>query len=138
MEILYPAFLVVWLGGGPLAVGIWALNQWRAKRRNGYGECAVCGQPWSLATQSDRYLLQGRLVCSTCAQRAKRRMAWQFVGLVAAAAYATGSVLMAGEVVLVALPVVSVFGGLAGALKMMKFANRRAQSSLTAGMQELR
>ena len=134
LDVLYPLFLVVWLGGGPVATALWALDRLRARRRNARGECALCGQSWPSAARDDRYLIQGRLVCSVCALRAKHRMAWQFGILVGAATFATSQILQTGSpVVLIALPIVSVFGGMAGALKIMKLANRRAQSSLPGG-----
>ena len=133
MHILYPAFLVVCLGGGPVAIGAWALDHWRARRRNARGGCACCGQPFR-SSNDDRYLIHGRMTCSTCATRARRRMAWHFGILAGAAAFATGCILLAGSGPLIVLPLGSVAGGLIGALRMMKVANDRARLRLMSGV----
>jgi hypothetical protein len=134
VETFFPAFLALWLGGPPVLVGLWFLDRWRAKRRNGRGECALCSVPWASVPVNEPHLIQGRLVCRACAIRAKRRIAWQFSILGVSAALGTAIAIRGADpLVLVALPGLALIGGSFAALRLMKLANRHAQSRIAAG-----
>jgi hypothetical protein len=53
------------------------------------GKCANCGQAWGhdVAT-GDAHLVEGQLVCQSCADRLRRRTRWAIVGAAIAAAAA--------------------------------------------------
>lgn len=133
MEILFPAFLALWIGGPAVAAGLWIGGRFRARRRNARGECAMCRQSWVSTSAEERYLIQGRLICSRCAGRARQRIAWQLIGLAGCTALATGLSLQAGALAIAAIPVVTVTAGVTGALHLMKRSNRQAQNRIAAG-----
>jgi hypothetical protein len=58
-----------------IAGGYAIFDAYRARRRAERGECARCGQPWAAAyPDADRFLVQGREVCSPCATVLRKRL----------------------------------------------------------------
>ena len=125
---------VTFYGGLPAVGGLWAFERWRSRRRNRSGGCATCGVAWESTPAGDPYLIHGRLVCETCADRARRRMPWHFGVLGAAAAMATGIAFRGADVTaMILFPAASVVVMTFGALQLMKLANRTAQRRIAAG-----
>ena len=129
MEVLALAALA-----GVTAVGSWIAKRRRARERNARGACAMCGQAWSGAALSEAFLIHGQLVCQTCAARGKRHMLWQFGALGGAAALASGLIAASsGLVAMVLFPIGTTVVMTAGAIQLMKLANREAQLRIASG-----
>jgi hypothetical protein len=57
------------------AGGFAIFDAYRARLRAGRGQCSRCGKPWSAAyPDADRFLVQGREVCSPCASDLRNRL----------------------------------------------------------------
>ena len=123
------------LGGIPTVGGLWTFERIRSRRRNRSGRCATCGTPWRATASGDPYLIHGRLVCEDCAERARRRMPWQFGTIGAAAALAgVGSAMAGGSPAMIILvPVGTTVAMTLGAVQLMKLANRDAQRRIASG-----
>jgi hypothetical protein len=113
----------------------WVADQRQGRRRNARGACGACGRPWHEAPSGEPYLIHGRLVCEECAQRARRRMPWEFGALATFTAIAAGSSIMVERsVVVVVLFVVGATSAMTlGAVQLMKLANRDAQRRIAMG-----
>jgi hypothetical protein len=122
-------------GGIPTVGGLWIVERRRSRRRNRDGLCATCGTSWRSTESGEAYLIHGRLVCSDCADAARRRIPWQLGGLaVATAAVAFGIAWMEGGLVLgILFPVTTTLAMALGAVQMMKRANQNAQRRIAAG-----
>jgi hypothetical protein len=119
---------------GATALAGWFADRRRAQTRNGNSECAACGMTLQGGDRSELFLIHGRLVCPGCANGAKRKTLWQFVGLTGATAFATGMIAASqGLVAMLAFPVGSALLMTAGAVHLMKLANRRAQERIARG-----
>jgi len=119
---------------GVSAAVAWFVDQRRCRRRNERGECAACSVAWGEIRSSGPYLIHGRLVCETCADKAKRRLLWQFGILAAGVAVATGfTVAERGVAAIVLFPAASTIIMSVGAVQLMKRANRDAQRRIAAG-----
>lgn len=149
MLTLWGILTAVTVGGGlPIVGGLWLFERRRSRNRNRRGECAACGTGWSAAHADEGFLIHGRLVCPTCAERARRRLPLHFGVLGIATAVATGGMLIGGQAVLMALlPTGAAVAMTLGAVQWMKGANRNAQlrisrdafpdwKALTAGRSE--
>ncbi|MGI9627836.1 MAG: hypothetical protein ACR2QM_13450 [Longimicrobiales bacterium] len=125
----------VTVGGGiPIISGLWMFERRRSRKRNRTGKCAACGSDWGATLSSQGYLIQGRLVCQTCAETARRRLPRHFAILGIATAVATGGLLVGGEVTLMTLLPIGIAGAMTlGAVQSMKLANRSAQSRIAMG-----
>lgn len=118
----------------PAAVGAWGVQRWRSRIRNASGRCAVCGAPWEAGNAGERFLIHGRLVCESCAARARGRLGWQ-LGLLGGAAIFSSLIVLAadGPTLLAIVPPALVTVFTAGAIGLMKLANRRARNRIHAG-----
>lgn len=57
------------------AGGFAIFDAYRARLRATRGQCSRCGKPWSAAyPDADRFLVQGREVCSPCATALRSRL----------------------------------------------------------------
>lgn len=77
MPLLSVAELLLLIAAGVTGVasGFALFDAVRARRRLASGRCSRCGQPWSAAyPDADRYLVQGREVCSPCASALRERL----------------------------------------------------------------
>jgi hypothetical protein len=118
---------------GASAVAAWIVDRRRCRRRNERGRCGACGIWWAATSPGDPYLIHGRLVCEECAEKAKRRMPWEFGVLAGWVALATGLILAdQGLALLVLIPAGMGIASL-GAVRLMKLANRNAQRRIAAG-----
>lgn len=125
--------LLMTYGMVPIAGGLWAFHRWRGARRNRDGRCAACAIEWRSSGTVDRYVIQGRLVCRSCARRARHRLSWYFAALGLAGILATGIAIAGADVAwLVLLPPGLLAVATYGALRWMKLANRRAQRRLAS------
>lgn len=117
----------------PIAGGLWAVDRWRSGRRNRDGRCAVCAIEWGSSETVDRYVMQGRLLCRSCARTARRRLAWHFAALGLGALLASAiAVDGADRAWLILFPPAVLAGLTYGAVRWMTFANRRAQRRLVS------
>lgn len=122
------------LGAVPAAGGLWFFERTRSRRRNRRGECATCGTSWRATSSGEAFLIHGRLVCSGCAERARRRMPWQFGILGVGAALGTGIAVSGADLaVMMLLPATSMIVMTVAAVQLMKFANRRTERRIAAG-----
>ena len=124
--------LVALSEGPPIIAGLWTAQWWRSGRRSRAGRCGNCARPWDSGTEN-RFLVGGRLICSTCAGTIKKGMPWELGAL---------SLILAGTAVLgliVAEGLAWVLGPLVafplgiGVLQLLKLANRRAQMRIATG-----
>ena len=121
-------------GGLPAVGGLWMFERTRARRRNRRGQCATCGTSWASTASGGPFLIHGRLVCSDCGERARRRMPWHFGILAAAAAFAASFIVATeGLAAMILLPVGSTIAMTIGVVQLMKFWNRNAQRRIAAG-----
>lgn len=121
-------------GTVPAAGGLWLFEKWRSRRRNRRGQCATCGTEWTSASVDERFLIHGRLVCTECGERARRRMPWHFGLLGLGAAAATGiAIAGADTAALILFPPAMLIVTTLGAVQLMKVANRRAQRRIASG-----
>lgn len=123
------------VGGVPTVGGLWLFERRRSRRRNRAGECAACGTPWEATPSGDPYLIQGRLVCEACAEKARRRMPWHFALIASFAAFAglVAGIANGGLALIILLPIGTTGAMTLGAVQLMKWANRRAQRRIAAG-----
>lgn len=116
------------------ALGAWAADRRRSRRRNESGRCAACGTAWTSSTVHDAYLIHGRLVCEDCGRTARKRLPWQFGAVALFSLVAIGSATAAqGPTAIALFCAVGTAGMLVGATTLMKLANRRAQRRIAAG-----
>jgi len=120
-------------GGLPAVAGLWITERRRSGRRNRAGQCAHCACSLESTASCDLYLIHGRLVCETCAEKARRRMPWHFGAISVATLSAATGVAVAQGGGLVLFPVAVTAAMTVGAVQVMKRANRRAQRRLVAG-----
>lgn len=121
-------------GGLPTIGGLWMFECWRSRKRNRSGECAACGSAWRSTLSSEGYLIQGRLVCQTCAETTRRRLPLHFGILGIATVVATGGILAGGGATLMmVLPIGAAVAMTVGAVQLMKLANRSAQYRISTG-----
>lgn len=132
--MVWGAMLVGAVGAVPVLTGLWILDRRRAERRNREGRCSGCGTAWTESLSAEPFLIHGRLVCSECADRARRRIPW-YVGFVGAAAgfAATASFWQVGTAAAVLMPVGSAGALTLAAVQLMKRANRRAERLIAGG-----
>jgi len=129
MEILVIAAIA---GAGALAT--WVVDHRRSRRRNRSGRCAGCATPWASSGSGDPYLIHGRLVCESCAAKARKRMPWELGAVVAFSMVALGSAAAAkGPIAVVLFSALGTAGMLVGAVQLMKLANRAAQRRIAYG-----
>lgn len=119
---------------GASALAGWLADRRNTRTRNANSQCAGCGDDQRGADSTELYLIHGRLVCADCAETAKKRTVWQFVGLAGAVAFATTMIaLEKGMVGLLGVPLGTGLLMTAGTVHLMKLANRRAQARIAAG-----
>ena len=119
---------------GATALAGWFADRRRARSRNANARCAACGEALHGEDRDELFLIHGRLVCARCADGAKRRTLWQFVGLTGATVFATGMIAASkGVVAMLVFPAASALLMSAGAIHLMKLANRRAQDRIARG-----
>lgn len=118
---------------GAGAVAAWMVDRRRCRRRNAQGHCGACGISWAATSSGDPYLIHGRLICESCAEKARRRMPWELGALAGWVAVAAGVTLAdQGLALLVFIPAGMGIASL-GAVQLMKLANRSAQRRIAAG-----
>lgn len=126
--------LVLAAAAGVVAVAGWVADRRRSRRRNRSGQCAICATPWAESASQEPYLIQGRLVCETCAEKAKRWVPWELAAVAGFSAVAIASALVGQAPTVI---VVGSAGGtaamLVGAVQVMKLANRGAQLRIARG-----
>ncbi len=132
MDALLPAFFALWIASPPALFGLWHLRRRRARGRNDHGVCADCEASFAMSAR-DRYLIQGRFVCATCARRARRRLARQVWLLAGAAVIGSGFALASPEPWMAILTAGGTLLGATAAFHVMKLANRRARARIAAG-----
>lgn len=116
------------------ATAAWTADRRRCRRRNKQAKCGSCGASWAETPSREPYLIHGRLVCEACAEKAKRRIPWQFGTLAVAAAVATGGMVAGfGIVAMVLFPVATTIVMTFGAVQVMKLANSEAQRLIAEG-----
>jgi hypothetical protein len=94
----------------------------------------VCRRSWAEIDDDERFLIHGSLVCPACAETAKGRLLGHFGLLLGAAAFASGMILLKeGATALALFPLATVTGMTAGAVHLMKAANRRAGARIAEG-----
>jgi hypothetical protein len=126
--------IVAAAAAGATAWATWMVDRRKCRRRNQRGACAACGLTWEETRSENPYLIHGRLVCETCAEREKRRLVWHFLTLVAAMCVASGFIFVVKGAALEGLfPVGSTILMTVGATRSMKRANREAQRRIAAG-----
>ncbi len=143
------AELLIWASIAYVGVGLPvvylanALRRFRGRRRNDRGRCGVCGAELHTQPDPEAFRIDGIIVCTGCAARARRSMLvsmWSVVGVGIGLPIATGVVLAltgwSWPAMLVSfLPAGVVGTALSLEVKRMKRANRRAE--LAALEQEL-
>lgn len=126
--------LILTAVAGAGSVMAWMFDRRRSHGRNAAGRCGACGVSWAEPGSGERYLIHGRLVCETCADKARRRMPWELGALTAWAALLSG--LAATNIIMDSAKGIGfVIAGtsafvLVGTVQLMKLANRRAQRRL--------
>ena len=118
---------------GVSAVAAWIVDRRRCRRRNEQGACGACGISWAETSSGDPYLIHGRLVCETCAEKAKRRMPWELGALAGWVAVAVGATLADQGLALLLVIPATMGVAIVGAVQLMKLANRNAQRRIAVG-----
>lgn len=119
---------------GVAALAGWFADRRRARARNAHTRCGSCATDLTGADTSELFLIQGRLICAACADGAKRKLLWQFVGLTGAVAFSVGMIVAKeGVVAMLAVPIGTVLVMTTGTVYLMKLANRRAQERIARG-----
>ena len=134
MEIVMLMAGAAWAGSIPVLTGAWWLERRRARRKNAEGQCSACSTAWTELGEPERYLIHGSLVCEGCAEATRERILGHFGLLGGAGVFASAAIFLSQGATLFALfPVSSVVVMGAGAVTLMKRANRKAEAEIAAG-----
>jgi hypothetical protein len=135
MESIFVLVVLVVMAASLPLVGAWWLADWsRGLLRNRRGQCAVCSSPLT-DDADDLYMIQGRDACASCARQMKRQLPIQLtvlalaVGIAGALGITAAANLFAVDAGgwMITLAAMLGFGGsVLGAVKCMKWMNRRA------------
>jgi hypothetical protein len=134
MEIVMLMAGAAWAGSIPVLTGAWWFERRRARRKNEEGRCSACSESWTDLGEPERYLIHGSLVCEGCAEATRGRILGHFGLLGGAGVFASAAVFLSQGATLFSLfPISSVAVMGAGAVALMKRANRKAEAEIAAG-----